>query len=61
MSTTAQDREFSSLIEGYTTVSIDGSALEAAIEYVGKNFTPDEVFSTKELADWAESNGYIKE
>lgn len=61
MSTSPQEKEFNSLIDDQITVSIDSSVLEIAIEYIGKNFNPDEVFSAKDLEEWAESNGYIKE
>lgn len=29
-----------------------------ALDWVRENFTPDEIFSSKELAQWAETNGY---
>lgn len=61
MSTSTQDKEFSSLMDDQITVSIDSSALEIAIDYIGRHFMPDEVFGRKDLESWAEDNGYIKE
>lgn len=48
-------------MDGQIVVTVDTSALEVAIDYIGKNFNPDEVFSTKDLESWAEDNGYTKE
>lgn len=31
------------------------------IQYVARNMQPDDVFSSTELAKWAESEGYVKE
>jgi len=62
MSTTVkQDTDFASQMNDLVTITVDGSALEIAIDYIGKNLNPDDVFSTKDLEGWAESNGYTKE
>lgn len=62
MSTQRQDRAFTELMaDEVQPVEIKESALEAAISYIGNEFDPDDVFSTKQLENWAESNGYIKE
>ena len=61
MPTGNQDKEFSSEMEGCTTVTISTSALDNAISWIGRNLLPDDVFGEKELSDWATSNGYIKE
>lgn len=62
MSTTRQDQEFSRYMEGQMEVEVKytSSALDTAIEYIGNEFSPDDVFSTKQLESWAESNGYEK-
>jgi hypothetical protein len=59
MPSSAQDQEFASQMESHVTVS--KNALDEATEWIGKNLNPDDVFSDKALANWAESNGYIKE
>ena len=63
MSTTKQDKEFGEIMQENidTTVTFGGSALDAAIEYIGSNFNPVDVFTEKDLQDWAEANGYVKE
>jgi len=35
--------------------------LELILEYIGENFVPEDVFSEKQLSQWAEDNGYVKE
>lgn len=42
-------------------VKLTNSALDQAIEWIKYNLTPEDVFSTKDLEAWAESNGYKKE
>ena len=44
-----------------TEVIIGVDALDSAIEYIGKNFNPEDVFKERDLIGWAESNGYTKE
>jgi hypothetical protein len=61
MSTTSQDREFNSDMEGQIEIVIASSALENAMQWIGNNMNPDDVFSIKDLENWAESNGYTKE
>jgi hypothetical protein len=56
-----QDRNFASEMKGEVTVTITESALDIAIGWIGSNLEPDDVFSTKDLENWAESNGYVKE
>jgi hypothetical protein len=56
-----QDRNFASEMKGEVTVTITESALDIAISWIGSNLDPDDVFSTKDLENWAESNGYVKE
>jgi len=31
------------------------------IEYIRDNFIPDQIFSTNQLEDWAEENGWVKD
>lgn len=59
--TSKQEREFVETINSLTEVKISDSALDYAIEYIGGNLEPDDVFSTKQLEEWAGKNGYTKE
>lgn len=34
--------------------------LDAAMQWIGANMDPDEVFDNDKLQDWAESNGFVK-
>ena len=61
MSTSAQDKAFNSDMEGQLEIVIANSALENAMQWIGDNMNPGDVFSTKDLENWAESNGYTKE
>ncbi len=54
MTTAQQDREF---IEDL----IPSALLEEAIEWIGSNLNPADVFETKDLEEWAENNGYVEE
>lgn len=62
MPTSKQDKEFSELMASDVyTITISNVALDNAIEWIVGNLDPADVFSDKELAAWAESNGYTKE
>ena len=47
--------------EAEVTVTSDLDEIDEDVlkEYITDNYTPDEVFDEKELADWAEENGYV--
>jgi hypothetical protein len=51
MATAKQNREFSDII-------LNQDPLDEAIEYIKKNFNPEDVFDDKELAQWALDNGF---
>jgi len=53
MSTARQDTYFASEMSSLTTTTVDGGALEMAIDWIGKNIDPEEVFGEKALLDWA--------
>jgi hypothetical protein len=59
MPTGTQDKDFANQMVDHLIVSV--AALDAAIEWVGKNLNPDDVFSSNDLEAWAENNGYVKE
>lgn len=41
---------------GYTT-----TPLSNALYWMQQNLEPEDIFSEKQLSNWAEANGYIKE
>jgi hypothetical protein len=54
MTTTSnQDRAFESM---QTVLSLD-----EAVDWIGSNLVPKDVFAEAELQDWATDNGYIKD
>ncbi len=61
MATGNQDRKFAELMTSHIDASVSTNSLDEAIEWIGGNLNPDDVFSEKDLRNWAESNGYIKE
>jgi hypothetical protein len=61
MPTNNQDRVFSEEMETFIETKVNGAALDSAISWIGSNLDPDDVFDEKQLSNWAESNGYIKE
>lgn len=56
-----QDKSFAGELNSSVSVILSDSALDIAIDWIGMNLNPDEVFSEKDLKEWAENNGYIKE
>lgn len=62
MPTSKEDASFAELMKDQVDeVKMSNTALDNAIDWIGSNLSPDEVFSEKQLQDWAESNGYTKE
>lgn len=63
MATKKQDNDFASLMkeDADIEITITGLVIDRAIDFISSNFEPIDVFSDKELQDWAESNGYVKE
>jgi hypothetical protein len=62
MPTGTQDNNFAKeMSQQVDEVKMSHSALDAAIDWIASNLNPDDVFSTKDLEGWAESNGYVKE
>lgn len=51
MTTVKQDKDFLDSV-------IPSTLLDAAIDWINSNMSPDDVFSMKDLDDWAENNGY---
>ena len=62
MPTGTQDKSFAELMkDSIDEVKMSTSSLDNAIEWIGENLQPEDVFSEKELERWAESNGFVKE
>lgn len=62
MATSKQDQSFSELMEKEVdTITIQRTALDSAVEFIGNELEPDDVFSISQLETWAENNGYTKE
>lgn len=63
MPNTQQDKDFASQMEAHISaeLSVSTSAIDTAINWIGHNLEPDDVFDVKDLQAWAESNGYTKE
>ena len=61
MATSKLEREFISLMDAHVTFEVSDSSLSDAISFIGDNYSPEDVFSIKDLENWAESNGYVKE
>lgn len=55
----AQDREFAGILRANMTVMFDNVS-DLAREFVGQNFTPEEVFDEAVLEAWAAGQGYMK-
>lgn len=64
MPTVRQDEifanEMSDMVES-TTVKMSKSTLDIAIDWMQSNLEPEDIFSEKQLSNWAEANGYIKQ
>ena len=56
-----QDDEFGELIIPFLKVERPGGLLDEVIDWISKNMNPDDVFSAKDLENWAEGEGYTKE
>lgn len=56
------NRQEEGFFENVIDSRIDRSMLvEDAIDWIQSNCDPEVVFSTKELEEWAENNGYTRE
>lgn len=64
MPTGNQDKNFAEEMAASvdeTTVKMSSSSLDNAISWMQDNLTPDDVFTDKQLIEWAENNGFVKE
>lgn len=53
MPTLAQDKDFAKEMGNYTEVVVSSSSLDNALEWIQNNLSPIDVFTRKELYDWA--------
>jgi hypothetical protein len=53
MPSSTQDREFSQEMSNYTEVVVNNTALDNALQWIQSNLSPTDVFTRKELYDWA--------
>lgn len=62
MPTQREDSEFAEVMrDSVDEVKMSSSSLDNAIDWISNHMNPDEIFSEKQLKEWAESNGYTKE
>lgn len=54
MTTTKQDRNFLDEVFG-------SSMLEKAIEWIASNMEPEDVFSERQLKEWADAAGLVED
>lgn len=51
--------EMSDMVET-CAIKMSKSTLDVAIQWMQSNLEPEDIFSEKQLSNWAETNGYIK-
>lgn len=56
MTTSIQDRKFNEMLMEHLR---QDSSLEQCVEWIRNNMNPEDVFSDKDLAQWAEEIGYV--
>ena len=61
MPNSKQEKDFQSLMLDHIIADIGLSSLSDAIDFIGNNIEPEDVYDIKTLETWAEKNGYIKE
>ena len=62
MPTSRQNSEFFEIFtEEINDSDIYRRLLSKAIDWIGDNLSPQDVFSNEKLSNWAEENGYIEE
>jgi len=47
--------------KAFTEALLPQYPLDEAVDFIQSNLDPADVFTDKQLCDWAESNGYKKE
>lgn len=60
MTSARQERDFKDYIAQLVEVTMPTGTLQEAIDWIGNELEPNDVFSTSQLEEWAERNGYTK-
>lgn len=62
MATNRQETDFAQVMkDSVDEVKMSSTSLDNAIEWIQSQLDPDDVFTEKQLSNWAESNGYTKD
>ena len=62
MATNRQETDFAPVMkDSVDEVKMSSTSLDNAIEWIQSQLDPDDVFTEKQLENWAESNGYTKD
>lgn len=62
MPTNRQETDFAQVMkDSVDEVKMSSTSLDNAIEWIQSQLDPDDVFTEKQLSNWAESNGYTKD
>jgi hypothetical protein len=62
MPTNRQETDFAKVMkDNVDEVKMSTTSLDSAIEWMQSQLDPDDVFTEKQLENWAESNGYTKD
>ncbi len=62
MPTNRQETDFAKVMkDNVDEVKMSTTSLDSAIEWMQSQLAPDDVFTEKQLENWAESNGYTKD
>ena len=62
MPTNIQETDFAKVMkDNVDEVKMSTTSLDSAIEWMQSQLDPDDVFTEKQLENWAESNGYTKD
>ena len=62
MPTNRQETDFAKVMkDNVDEVKMSTTSLDSAIEWMQSQLDPDDVFTEKQLSNWAESNGYTKD
>ncbi len=62
MATNRQETDFAQVMkDSVDEVKMSSTSLDNAIEWIQSQLDPDDVFTEKQLENWAESNGYTKD
>lgn len=62
MPTSNEEKDFAEIMrDSVDEVKMSSMSLTNAIDWISKKMNPEEVYSDKQLSEWAEGNGYLKQ